>query len=168
VSRTLTLTAIIIASGIGIVTTTLAGALSDRIGYARVYMFGAVFSFCFAIPLFAMLGTKDPTIIIIAMSLGYGIGFAAFAGAQGAFLANLFETRFRYSGIVVCRESSGMLVAGPTPFIASALVALGGGSPKWVVTYLMVLCVMSFVSILVVQRRAVHGSAVQEVPGVAD
>ena len=163
VPRTLTLVAIIIASGIGIVTTTIAGAISDRIGYAKVYMFGAVFSFFYAFPLFAMLGTKNPTIIILAMSIGYGIGFAAFAGAQGAFLANLFKTRVRYSGIVVCRESSGMLVAGPTPFVASALIALAGGSPKYVVTYLMVLCAMSFIAILVVKHRATHGSTVREV-----
>ncbi len=165
--RTITLIAVILSSGIGIVTTTLAGAISDRIGYAKVYMFGAVFSFCFAFPMFAMLGTKDPTIAVLAMCLGYGIGFACFAGSQGAFLANLFPTRYRYSGIVVCRESSGMLVAGPTPFIASALVALGGGSPKYVVMYLMVLCAMSFFAILLVKRRAIHSSHVLEAPETA-
>jgi MFS family permease len=166
-SRTFTLIAVIAAAGVGIVTTTLAGAISDRIGYAKVYMFGAAFSFFFAFPLFAMLGTKDPAIIILAMCLGYGVGFACFAGSQGAFLANLFHTRYRYSGIVVCRESSGMLVAGPTPFVASALVALGGGSPKYVVMYLMVLCAMSFFAILFVKHRAIHSSHVREEPETA-
>jgi hypothetical protein len=60
-----------------------------------------------------------------------------------------------------------MLVAGPTPFVASALVALGGGSPKYVVMYLMALCAMSFAAILIVKHRAIHRSTVQEVPEAA-
>jgi MFS family permease len=163
-TRTVTLAAIIVGSGIGIVTTTLAGHIGDKIGYAKVYMAGAVFSFCYAFPCFALLGTKSTALAILAISLGYGIGFAGFAGAQGAFLANLFETRYRYSGIAVSRELSGMLVAGPTPFIASALVAAAGGSPNLVVIYLMVLCAMSFFAILWVQRRAIHGSVIREAP----
>lgn len=35
------------------------------------------------------------------------------------------------------REMNGMLIAGPTPFIASALVAVAGGSPRLVALYLI-------------------------------
>jgi hypothetical protein len=58
-----------------------------------------------------------------------------------------------------------MLVAGPTPFIASALVAAAGGAPTLVAIYLMVLCAMSFFAIMYVQRRAIHGSTIREAPG---
>ena len=61
------------------------------------------------------------------------------SGAQGAFLAELFETRFRYTGIAAAREMNSVLIAGPTPFIASALVATAGGQP-WLVAWFIILC----------------------------
>ncbi|CAH2603591.1 MHS family MFS transporter [Rhodovastum atsumiense] len=134
------------------------GLISDRVGYAKVYIFGAAFTFLYAFPLFHLLGTRDPAIVVLAMSIGYGIGFSGLAGAQGAFLANLFATRTRFSGIALVRELNGLLIAGPTPFIASALVAAAGGSPNLVVMFLMACCAMTIVAILVVRHRAVHGA----------
>lgn len=91
----------------------------------------------FAFSLFWLLGTGAKPAVVFAMVAGYGIGFGAMSGAQGAFLSELFETRYRYTGIATARELNGMLVAGPTPFIASALVAAAGGSPWLVAVYLI-------------------------------
>ncbi|MGH6862461.1 MAG: MFS transporter, partial [Phyllobacterium sp.] len=92
----------------------------------------------------------------VGMSLGYGIGFGAMAGAQGAFLANLFPTRYRFSGIAVSRELNGVLIAGPTPFIASGLVALSDGKPTLVAVYLMGCCALTVISVLAIRQRSVH------------
>jgi MFS family permease len=162
------LLAVLISSAVGVLTTPLMGAISDRVGYAKVYLFGAIFTLLYAFPMFALLGTRSTGIAILAMCIGYGLGFGGLAGSQGAFLANLFETRYRFSGIAITRELSGMLIAGPTPFIAAALVALAGGSPKWVVIYLMVCCALSIVAILAVKRRAIHSSTVQVADELAD
>ena len=123
-----TLTATSIAALAGIIMAPAFGALADRIGNAKVYMIGAAFMVIFAFPLFALLDTKNLFLASLAMSLGYGIGFGGMAGAQGAFLANLFPTRYRFSGIALAREFNGMLIAGPTPFIAAALVAMAGSA----------------------------------------
>ena len=81
------------------------------------------------------------------MMAGYGIGFGAMSGAQGAFLSELFETRFRYTGIAAAREMNSVLIAGPTPFIATALVTAGGGQP-WLVACFIILCqVVTMVSV---------------------
>ncbi len=86
------------------------------------------------------------------------MGFATLAGAQGAFLSNLFPTRYRYSGIAITRELNAMLIAGPTPFIATALVVAAGGSPYYVAGYMSLCCLATFIAIYAlvrVQKRAV-------------
>ena len=110
----------------------------------------------FAFPLFAMLDTKNVVLASLAMSLGYGLGFGGMAGAQGAFLANLFPTRYRFSGIALARELNGTLIAGPTPFIASALVALSGGSPGLVAVYLIACCLLTVAAVCVIRNSGTN------------
>jgi MFS transporter, MHS family, shikimate and dehydroshikimate transport protein len=151
--RTEALTALIVAAFAGVVCTPIMGAIADRIGYATIYIFGAVFALVFAVPFFALLDTRDVVLATLAMSLGYGLGFGGMAGAQGAFLADLFPTRYRFSGIALSRELNGMLIAGPTPFIASALVGASGGSPRLVAVYLMACCGLTIIAVLALAVR---------------
>jgi MFS family permease len=154
--RTEGLTAVIISAFFGILGAPLLGALADRIGSAKVFIGSALFVLVMSYPLFMMLDTKNIVWAAFGMSLCYGIGFGGMAGSQGAFLANLFPTRYRFSGIAVSRELNGMLIAGPTPFIASALVALAGGKPTLVAAYLMTCCALTVISILVIKSKSVH------------
>ncbi|MBP0597037.1 MHS family MFS transporter [Herbaspirillum sp. LeCh32-8] len=153
-ARTDALLAVMIATLTGIVMTPPMGALADRIGHARVYLFGAVFVFVFAVPMFVLLETRSVVLATCGLSIGYGIGFAGLASAQGAFLANLFPTRYRFSGIAMSRELSSLLIAGPTPFIASALVSAADGKPDWVALYLMLCCGVTAVAVLVIASRS--------------
>ncbi len=153
-TRTDALTAVMIATLTGIITTPFIGALADRVGHAKVYLFGAVFVFCYAFPMFALLDTKNLLLCTIALSIGYGIGFGGLASAQGAFLANLFPTRYRFSGIAMTRELNSVAIAGPTPFIAAALVTAGGGKPTYVVAYLMLCCAVTAIAVLAVRSRS--------------
>ena len=154
--RTESLMAVIAATAVGIVTTPIIGAISDRVGYAKVYLAGAVFMVLFAFPLFELLDTKDAMLATVGMGLAYGLGFGGMAGAQGAFLANLFPTRYRFSGIAFARELNSLLIAGPTPFIATALVSLADGTPRLVIIYLMVCCTLTAVSVWFARNRAVN------------
>ncbi|WP_316398738.1 MFS transporter [Bradyrhizobium sp. 33ap4] len=153
-ARTDALTAVIIATLTGIVLTPPVGALADRVGHARVYLFGGVFTMLYAFPMFAILGTKNVVLATLALSIGFGIGYSGLASAQGAFLANLFPTRYRFSGIALARELNALLIAGPTPFVASALVAAGNGKPTWVVAYLMACCAITVVSVIAIRSRS--------------
>ncbi|HWK46715.1 MAG TPA: MFS transporter [Stellaceae bacterium] len=154
--RTDSLVAVIVATAAGIVATPVLGAIADRVGHAKVYAFGAIFMVLFAFPLFALIDTKNAALATLGMGLAYALGFGGMAGAQGAFLANLFPTRYRFSGIAFARELNSLLIAGPTPFIASALVAMSDGTPRLVVFYLMICCALTVVSVWAVRGRAVN------------
>ena len=148
------LTAVILATLTGIVCTPIIGAVADRFGPAKVYLSGAAFTAIYAFPMFAMLDTCNVTICALALSIGYGIAFGSLAGAQGAFLVSLFPVRYRFSGIALSRELNSVLIAGPTPFIAAALVTVGNGRPTWVALYLMACCAVSAFAVVAIRFRS--------------
>ena len=154
VNRTGALTAVILATLTGIVCTPIIGAVADRIGPAKVYSSGAVFTLVYAFPMFAMLETRNIVVCALALSIGYGIGFGSLASAQGAFLVSLFPVRYRFSGVALARELNSLLIAGPTPFIAAALVSAGGGRPSWVALYLMSCCAVTALSVIAIRSRS--------------
>lgn len=150
------LIAVSVAACCAIVCGPLFGKLADRIGSAKVFIGGCVFLIFLAYPLFMMLDTKNVVWAAIGISLAYGIGWGCTAGAQGAFLADLFPTQYRFSGIALSREFSGAFIGGPTPFIAASLVALADGKPTLVAAYVMVCCAVSIVAVFAVRKRLVH------------
>ena len=62
-SRDLLLTALMVATGLSVVTIPLAGYISDRIGRKRMYLIGAVAMGLFGFVYFAMLNTMIPAVI---------------------------------------------------------------------------------------------------------
>jgi MFS family permease len=150
------LIALTISAVCGIVGSFVLGHLADKIGSAKVFIGAVVVVMIMAYPLFWLFETKDLVWATVGMSICFGLGFGGTSGGQGAFLANLFPTRYRFSGIALSRELNGMLIAGPTPFIASALVALSDGRPTLVAAYLIVCCALTVIAVLAIRKRAVH------------
>jgi MFS transporter, MHS family, shikimate and dehydroshikimate transport protein len=129
--------ALVCAAIAGMICTPFFGWLSDIVGRRRVMITGCVFMIAFAYPFFAMLESRNITLIVLAMALAYGIGLGATFGPQGAFLAELFETRFRQTGISVAREFNGVALSGLTPLVASGLIMLAGGGAGYVIGFLV-------------------------------
>lgn len=134
---------LLVAALVSIPTTLLFGALSDRVGRKPVLLFGYGFVALFAYPFFwiAQIGGGWP--FHLAMTVAIGVGISAIFGAQGAFFAELFSTRVRYSGFAVGRETANALGGGFSPMIGVALLAAGAGSPILVVAYVAGMCVLS-------------------------
>lgn len=169
--RSVALTASLTASLIGAVLCACFGLLADRIGPARVFMLGAAFCMMMAFPMFALLGTRVPVLIGLALVLTYSVSFGAMAGAQGAFLVSLFPADVRFSGVALCRELAATLVGGPAPLAAASLVILGGGSPWLVAVLLAVCCAVTVVSVALssshLRRNAVSESNPSAAPAVS-
>ena len=96
--RTLLLNAIFVAALVEVITIPLFGWLSDHIGRRIFYFLGTLFTACFAFPLFWLLSTKDPQIIILTVVVALSFGHGTMFGLQSAYFPELFGTRVRYSG----------------------------------------------------------------------
>ncbi len=149
------LLAVVIAALCGAVASVLYGSLSDRIGRRGIMLFGSLFSAVYAFPFFWLLETRRPLIIILAMVVGFAIGLRSVFGVQPSFYTELFETRLRFSGIAMARETTGALVGGPLPLVAAAAVAAAGGA-WWPVALLMIaLSLITALSVIVAPAPAV-------------
>jgi metabolite-proton symporter len=124
--RNVGLYGVLIAAAIGLLTTPLFGALSDKIGRRRVYLIGALFSLVFAFPFFWLVNTGIEPLIWLAIVLGVNIGHDAMYGPQAAFFSELFGTRVRYSGASLGYQLASVLAGGLSPLIATALLGYYG------------------------------------------
>ena len=138
VPQSTALTALVIAAFCGSIACVLYGRLSDTIGRRPIMIAGSLFGALYAFPFFWLLETRNPTVIVLAMVVGFAVGLRSVFGVQPAFYTELFEVRLRYSGIALARETTGALIGGPLPLVATAAVAAAGGS-WWPVAALMIL-----------------------------
>jgi MFS transporter, MHS family, shikimate and dehydroshikimate transport protein len=140
------LTGVAIAAAVGLLTIPLWGRLSDRYGRKKLYMAGAVFSTLFCFPFFALVDTKEPVLIWLAIVLGVNVGHDLMYGPQAAYYSELFGTRVRYSGASLGYQLASVLSGGFAPLIAAALLTANGGSPTLVAAYMVAMGVITVVA----------------------
>ena len=121
-SRDFLLSALVACSALAFLWVTVAGYLSDRIGRRRMYMIGAAFSGLFGFVYFALLDTKSPTLMFIAIAFSL-VPVMTLYGPQAALIAESFAPRLRYSGAGLGYQLASIIAGGPAPFIAAALFA---------------------------------------------
>jgi MFS family permease len=120
VSRDLLLTGLVAMTALGFITVPIAGALSDRVGRRKVYMGGCVFVAAFTFVYFALLNTKVPELIFLAVALSF-IPVMTMYGPQAALIAEAFTPRLRYSGASIGYQLASIIAGGPAPFVATWL-----------------------------------------------
>ena len=118
--RSLSLTALLIAAALGIVATTLWGALTDKVGRRPVYLVGTALHLLWGIPLFLLVNTKVAVLVVITFVVSYTILQNMLAGVQGAWFSELFATKTRTTGASLAYQLSAV-VSGFTPLVATAL-----------------------------------------------
>lgn len=130
--RATALTGLIVAATLGLATTVLFGALSDRIGRRPVYLFGTLALMAFAFPMFMLANTGSPYLIVLTYIIGMAVVHDSLAGTQGAWFSELFNTGTRSSGASIGYQFSAA-ISGFIPFIATAVaVPLGWHGVAWV------------------------------------
>lgn len=117
--------------------------LGDRWGAWKTVVFGGALAVALVVPIALMLGSGVEVLVIIAVALGIGMLGVPY-GPLGTMLSELFEARYRYSGVAVSYNIGG-LIGGFVPSIAASL-ALAVGSAVLVIPILlgiiMALCVI--------------------------
>jgi len=142
------LVAVIVAASIGLVSTPLYGALSDRLGRRPVYLFGAVVSLVFSFAYIPMIDTKSIPLIVLATVIGLNLGHDAMYGPQAAFFSESFGTRSRYTGASIGYQLAGVLGGGIAPLVAASLLTLGPSGGFYVSVYMAAMCVITIASVL--------------------
>ncbi len=154
----------IAALTLGIATPVLA-VYSDRIGRRKVCLAATIAAVVWAFPLFAMINSLNYVLIAVGMSVGLAI-FAGIYAPMGAYLPELFETRYRYSGAAFAYSASGIVGGGVSPLLATAWVANTGSS--WPVsTYLAVIAALSFVCLLFLRETKDRSLSFADAPASA-
>ena len=121
-SRNLILAAVMVAAAVSFISIPLFGHLSDRIGRKKMYLIGAALLGLFGFLYFAMVDTAIPSMVFIAIVLSL-IPHDMQYGPQGAFIAEAFTPRLRYSGSSLGYQFASIIAGGPAPIIATALFA---------------------------------------------
>jgi MFS family permease len=119
-SRNRLLAGLLVSTGLGALWTPVAGALSDRVGRRQMYMIGCVFVAAFTFVYFAMLDTRVPGLIFLAVTLSF-IPVMTMYGPEAALIAEAFTPRLRYSGSSLGYQLASIIAGGPAPFISTWL-----------------------------------------------
>jgi MFS family permease len=127
ISRAAALNALLVGAAAECVTMPLFSALSDRVGRRWVFAIGAGGMGIWAFAFFRLLDTGATWPIIAAMVVGLVLHGAMY-GPQAAFVAELFPTRFRYSGASITYHLTSVFAGSLAPIIALWLLRRTGST----------------------------------------
>lgn len=134
-----------------LLSTFLAGWLSDRIGRRNTYITGWILQLfgVFLLFPFVNIGTVSSLILALA-ALTIGLGFTY--GPQAAYYAELFPASLRFSGVAISYAIGAIVGGAFAPTIAVALVQ-ATGSPFSVTLYLAAMTVVGLIATLLLRDR---------------
>ncbi|MGH3763611.1 MAG: MFS transporter [Pseudonocardiaceae bacterium] len=119
------------------------GAASDRWGRRRICLIACGLAAGWAYPFVVLLGSAEPTLILVAFTLSLAIGILALV-TMGAYLPELFDTEVRYTGAALTFNLAGLVGGGLVPIAATALSTHPG--PPWpVAAMVLALAAVAFV-----------------------
>lgn len=146
-TKSLMLRAVCIAAAIELFTMPLYGWLSDHLTRRHTYMAGCIFLILFAFPFFALLNTRDPLWITIAIVFALNGGHAVLYSVQASMIPELFGTRVRCTGASVGYQLGAPLAGGIAPIIAAFLVK-GFPNEYWpLAIYVILLAMVSLICV---------------------
>ncbi|WP_405987957.1 MFS transporter [Streptomyces sp. NBC_00986] len=126
-SKNLMLWAVMVSCGVAFLAIPYFGRLSDRVGRKPVIYAGIAAEAVLAFPFFWLLDTGSAPLVFVAYALMM-LAFSANYGPIATFLAELFGTHVRYSGLSVAYMLSGLLGSAATPAITAWLLTATGNS----------------------------------------
>ena len=156
-ARQVGLNAVLIGSLAELVTMPLFAALSDRIGRRPVYAFGALAMAAWGFVFFGLVATGAPASATAAVAVALVLHGAMY-GPQAAFIAELFPTRYRYSGASISYQVTSIFAGSLAPVIAVALLQRTHSTTP-IAAYLAIACLVSAIAALTARETRGHSFA---------
>ncbi|MEA5155403.1 MFS transporter [Raineyella sp.] len=157
-----------LASACWIVTTFLAGSLSDRFTRIRTYRVGYVAQLLWVFPMFLLVQTGQLVWVAVAMVL-LTVPLGLTYGPQAALFAEMFPASIRYSGASISYALGSILGGAFAPMIAQALTD-STHTVMSVPVYLFVVTLIALVVTFTVKDRTGqpidHGA--MDIPGARE
>lgn len=148
----------LIGSAVALIANPFGGWLSDRIGRRPVFMASIALIVAFAFPIYALVDTKDPHLIALAVCLWQFPASAAY-GTLASMFSEMFGVNVRYSGASLGYQGAAIFAGGLAPFIATLLLKFSGGASWVLALYLLAMAAISLLSIyLITETRRVRPS----------
>ncbi|MGH3329726.1 MAG: MFS transporter [Nocardioidaceae bacterium] len=135
VDMSVMLGATLVAAAVEIAVLVTGGRMAERYGAARVTVVGGVISALAAFPVFWMIDTTNPVVVIIAVTLIVACLSIPYA-VSGVLLTNLFPAAQRYSGVAMSANLAAA-VSGFVPLAGTAVLA-ASGEESWAPALLLV------------------------------
>jgi len=137
-----------VAAALTLVVTFWAARMSDRIGRRRMLVIAGVIGIVAAFPLITLLSHGAMWSFALAMILGNGVVQGLLYGPIGAFVAEQFPAKVRYTGASLAYQGASVLGAGFTPMIAAGLVIVGGGATYLVGAFWAAIILVGTIAVL--------------------
>ena len=155
IERTDALMGVMVAAIVMCFTIPYFGRMSDRVGRAKLYLYGSLITGFSAFPAFWLMNHSGGSTLLIWISIiiPFGIFYSMVYGPEAALFADLFTPEIRYTGISFVYQFSGIFASGLTPMIATALLQVSNGSYVWVCAYVAFSGVISAISAAWLRRR---------------
>jgi hypothetical protein len=105
-------------------------------------------------PFFWMVNQGSVLLTSVAVIVGFGVIWPSYGSVLGTLFAESFPAEVRYTGVSLGYQVGAALVGGPLPLIATALLALYGGSTLPIVVFIIVCGAISVVAVGVTRDRS--------------
>jgi MFS family permease len=135
--------------------------LTDRFGGRRVLLISNIVGIPWVLVLFPLLNTGSLAIFWLAMSVTFGIAGVGF-GVAGAFLSELFPTRYRYTAAGLAYSIAAVLGGAIPPLVAEGLIGSYGSFAIGV--FLAVYCVVGVLCSLAPRLRETRDRQFTDAP----
>jgi MFS family permease len=146
VSREVITQAVLFATIASLITITLFGAWSDRVGRRWIMMTGVVLASLSMLVFYHVLQTRESLFITFAVVAAAGIIHPMMFGPEASFFPEQFPTRVRFSGVVIGKQSGAVLGGGVAPLVATSLYAWSGTTAA-ITAYFIALAVAAVIAL---------------------
>ena len=138
--------AVIAGYVVALVTQPLMANLSDRIGRKPVLIGGNIFGAAAAWLFFWAVGEANIPMIFVGMILCISIGFAATNSVYPSYFSELFNTRYRVTGMAVGLQL-GLVLTGFSPVIIQAISSANDNAWWPAALFTSIACIISAIAI---------------------